>query len=146
MPPYSRPACFATPIDNKLQIAAHAYSPQVLETAQQQKTTPKFERAKSMTFDDRKLIYVSGTAAIRGEESLTGVGLERQLHITMENIAQLTGDAQLKMLRVYLKNKSDYKEAYEVLSSYQLAIPVSYMCADVCRDELLIEIEGIAIK
>ena len=141
-----RPACFATPIDNKLQIAAHAYSPQVLETAQQQKTTPKFERAKSMTFDDKKLIYVSGTAAIRGEESLTGVGLERQLHITMENIAQLTGDAQLKMLRVYLKNKSDYKEAYEVLSSYQLAIPVSYMCADVCRDELLIEIEGIAIK
>lgn len=143
---FTRPACFATPIDNKLQIAAHAYSPQVLETAQQQKTTPKFERAKSMTFDDRKLIYVSGTAAIRGEESLTGVGLERQLHITMENIAQLTGDAQLKMLRVYLKNKSDYKEAYEVLSSYQLAIPVSYMCADVCRDELLIEIEGIAIK
>ena len=99
-----------------------------------------------MTFDNRELIYISGTAAIRGEESLTGVGLERQLHITMENIAQLTGDVPLKMLRVYLKNKSDYKEARELLNGYQLAIPISYMCADICRDELLIEIEGIAIK
>lgn len=143
---FTRPTCFATPIDNKLQVAAHAYSPQVLEAAQQQKTTPKFERAKSMTFDGRELIYISGTAAIRGEESLTGVGLERQLHTTMENIAQLTGEAKLKMLRVYLKNKSDYPEAYELLNRYQLGIPISYMCADVCREELLIEIEGIAIK
>ena len=143
---FTRPECFATPIDNKLQVAAHAYSPQVLEMAHQQKSTPKFERAKSMTFDDRQLIYISGTAAIRGEESLTGVGLERQLHITMENIAQLTGDAHLKLLRVYLKDKSHYQEAYKLLNGYQLNIPSSYMCADVCRDELLIEIEGIAIK
>ena len=48
--------------------------------------------AKSMTFQDRKLIYISGTAAIRGEESLTGVGLERQLRITMENIAELIAE------------------------------------------------------
>jgi len=27
-----------------------------------------------------------------------------------------------------------------------LNIPISYMWADVCRDELLIEIEGIAIE
>lgn len=143
---FSRPECFATPIDNKLQIAAHAYSSQVLEVAHEQKATPKFERAKSMTFDDRKLVYISGTAAIRGEESLIGVGLEHQLHITMENISQLIADAQLKMLRVYLKEKSYYKEAYELLNRYNLDIPISYMCADVCRNELLIEIEGIAIR
>ena len=69
---FTTPDAFATPIDNKLQVAAHAYSEQVLEVARQKKTTPKFERAKSMTFQDRKLIYISGTAAIRGEESLTG--------------------------------------------------------------------------
>lgn len=143
---FTSPECFATPIDNKLQVAAHAYSPQVLEVAHQQKTTPKFERAKSMTFHDQKLVYISGTAAIRGEESLIGVGLERQLHITMENIAQLIGNAHLKMLRVYLKEKQYYQEANELLTNYQLNIPISYMCADVCRDELLIEIEGIAIQ
>lgn len=143
---FLRPGCYVTPIDNKLQVAAHAYSEQVLEAARQKKTTPKFERAKSMTFDERRIVYISGTAAIRGEESLTGVGLERQLHITMENIAELIGNAQLKMLRVYLKNKSDYKEAEMLMSAYKLNIPISYMWADVCRDELLIEIEGIAIQ
>ena len=143
---FLRDACYATPIDNKLQIAAHAYSEQVLETAHQKKATPKFERAKSMTFDERRIVYISGTAAIRGEESLIGVGLERQLHITMENIAQLIGEAQLKMLRVYLKEKSFFEEAHRLLDAYQLNIPISYMWADVCRDELLIEIEGIAIE
>lgn len=137
--------CYATPIDNQLQVAAHAYSEQVLEAAHQKKSTPKFERAKSMTFTGRELIYISGTAAIRGEESLTGVGLGRQLHITMENIDQLIGEAKLKMLRVYLKEKSFYEEAKILLDSYQLNIPISYMWADVCRDELLIEIEGIAV-
>ena len=55
---FARPECYATPIDNKLQIAAHAYSDQVLEAAQQKKATPKFERAKSMTFDDRRIVYI----------------------------------------------------------------------------------------
>lgn len=137
-------ACFATSIDNKLQVAAHAYSDGVLETARQKKTTPKFERAKSLTFDGRRVIYISGTAAIRGEESLKGVGLERQLHITMENIAHLIGNARLDMLRVYLKYKSDYAQAERLMNTYELDIPISYMWADVCRDELLIEIEGIA--
>lgn len=138
--------CYATPIDNKLQVAAHAYSEEVLEEAGKKKTTPKFERAKSMTFGERRIVYISGTAAIRGEETLKGVGLERQLHITMENIAELTGNAQLRMLRVYLKDKSFYEEASKLLEDYKLNIPISYMWADVCRDELLIEIEGIAIE
>lgn len=143
---FARPECFATPIDNKLQVAAHAYSEDVLAVAHEKKTTPKFERAKSMTFDNRRVVYISGTAAIRGEESLIGVGLGRQLHITMENIDQLIGKARLKMLRVYLKEKSFYEEAHQLLEEYKLNIPISYMWADVCRDELLIEIEGIAVE
>jgi len=136
---------YATPIDNKLQIAAHSYSDQVLETASERKTTPKFERAKSMTFRDRCLVYISGTAAIRGEDSLKGVGLEKQLHITMENIAELIGDAKPVLLRVYLKYPEDYEDAVHLMNEYNMDIPISYMWADVCRDELLIEIEGIAI-
>lgn len=143
---FTSPDAFATPIDNKLQVAAHAYSERVLESVRQKRATPKFERAKSMTFQDRRLIYISGTAAIRGEESLKGVGLERQLRVTMENIAELIDDARLKALRVYLKNKSDYPEAERLMNIYALEIPIAYMWADVCRDELLIEIEGIAIR
>ncbi|MDR1259090.1 MAG: endoribonuclease L-PSP [Tannerellaceae bacterium] len=143
---FTSPGAFATPIDNPLQIAAHAYSADVLKTAFEKKTTPKFERAKSLTFGQRRLVYISGTAAIRGEESLKGTGLELQLRATMENIGRLTGNSMLSLLRVYLKNKADYEPARQLMNTYNLSIPVSYMCADVCRDELLIEIEGIAIE
>lgn len=155
---FTSPACFATPLDNKLQVAAHEYSEQVLISEQKKKTTPKFERAKSMSFGGRGIVYVSGTAAIRGEESLHGAGLAVQLRITMENIAWLISkenltsagatcftEPRLSMLRVYLKETSFVDEAKELIESYKLSIPVSYLWADVCRDELLIEIEGIAL-
>lgn len=147
---FTSPDAFSTPINNKLQVAAHAYSESVLKNAQNRKTTPKFERAKSMTFGARRLIYISGTAAIRGEESLKGVGLGKQLHTTMENIAQLTERATLQQLRVYLKSSGDYEQTHllmqDLMRRNRLSIPISYVCADVCREELLIEIEGIAIE
>ena len=90
--------------------------------------------------------YPAATGIGANLGGLTGVGLERQLRITMENIAELIADAKLVKLRVYLKNKSDYKEAERLMNTYGLNIPISYMWADVCRDELLIEIEGIAIR
>lgn len=142
---FARPECYSRPIDNKLQVAAHAYSGEVLAVAHQRKTTPKFERARSMTFEDRQLVYISGTAAIRGEESLKNVGLECQFRITMENISQLLGRTSPRILRVYLKKKAYYEETCKWLEGYKLNIPVAYLCADVCRDELWIEIEGIAM-
>lgn len=134
------------PIDNKLQVAAHAYSTEVLEEADNKKTTPKFERAKSIDADGHRLIYISGTAAIRGEESLRDVEIEEQTVVTMENIAQLIDDAPLVLLRVYLKEASFYAKARDVLNRNYSHIPTIYTVADVCREELLIEIEGIAIK
>ena len=84
---------YTLPIDYRLQVAAHAYSGEVLEVANRCKTTPKFERAKCLTCGKERLIYVSGTAAIRGEESLRQEGLARQLAVTMENIQELIGSA-----------------------------------------------------
>ncbi|MGL4519181.1 MAG: Rid family hydrolase [Phocaeicola sp.] len=134
------------PIDNTLQIAAHAYSAEVLEEADNKKTTPKFERAKSIDMAAHRFIYISGTAAIRGEDSLRDMKIEEQTVVTMENIAQLIDDAPLVLLRVYLKEASFYAKAHEVLNRNYSHIPTLYTVADVCRDELLIEIEGIAKK
>ncbi|MGL4852794.1 MAG: Rid family hydrolase [Phocaeicola sp.] len=134
------------PIDNKLQVAAHAYSAEVLEEADNKKTTPKFERAKSIDMHEHRLIYISGTAAIRGEDSLRDMEIEEQTVVTMENIAQLIDDAPLVLLRVYLKEASFYAKAQEVLNRNYSHIPTLYTVADVCREELLIEIEGIAKK
>ena len=137
--------CVITPIDNRLQVAAHAYSSGVILCSGHKKYSPKFERAKMVSLDDgSKLIYVSGTAAIRGEESLEGVGLSKQLEVTLENIAQLTEDVPLRHVRVYLKASSDYEETARLLDEKLPNVTKAYLEANVCRDALLIEIEGIA--
>ena len=138
------PSCSVTPIDNRLQIAAHAYSENVLKEAGAVKATPKFERAKSLDSCDGRMLYISGTAAIRGEDSLTDVGVERQYEITMENIRELVSDADLEILRVYLKHDEDYDVIRTRMERECQGSLVSFMRSDVCRSELLIEIEGIA--
>lgn len=149
--------CYVTPLDNRLQVAAHNYSESVLVTGQTEKSTPKFERGKCVNFGSSGVIYISGTAAIRGEESLKGAALPEQLYATMENIAYLISlenvtaagatcrfQPSVEMLRIYLKDMSAVKEAKELMGAFRLSVPVVYLWADVCRDELLIEIEGIA--
>lgn len=148
------------PLDNTLQIAAFSYSKDVLlgkdDEELKVKTTPKFERAKLIY--DQGLVYISGTAAIRGEKSLEGVGIEKQTITTLENIEYLISlttlksavaelvntDARLKSIRIYLKTVEMLNSARDIISDRYPDLPAIYVLADVCRDELLIEIEGIA--
>lgn len=146
-------------IDNDLQVAAHAYSKEVLIGEECCKTTPKFERAKSISSLEDNRVYISGTAAILGEESLVGVDFKRQIEATMLNIENLICERtlvnsnirtpspmRLDMLRVYLKYEQDVESAIEYMRSNYGEIPACYLLGDVCRDELLVEIEGIAYK
>lgn len=137
------------PVDNPLQVAAHAYSQQQLLGAAderlRQKTTPKFERAKQVMQHGNGVLYLSGTAAIRGELSLQEVGIEEQTSITIENINMLTGSHALQIIRVYLKNVEELEQAKKVIEHCYPGLPALYLQADVCREELLIEIEGVAV-
>ncbi len=148
-------------LNNKWQVAAHDYSQHVLKGVNDReydrKTTPKFERAKALVSDQGGLVYISGTAAIRGEQSVEEKGVLEQTRITMENIYALISVEQLnqmkifpekechiEMLRVYLKRPEDIAVVKTYMENKFARIPVSYLLADVCRDELLVEIEGIA--
>lgn len=147
-------------VDNSLQVAAHAYSKQLLlgETLTEHKTTPKFERAKAIWKHDHGFVYISGTAAIRGEQSLQGVGIKEQTRITMENIEHLvsagnlqqsgvpvTQNAELINFRVYVKHRKDMEQAREVVQTRYPDLPAIYTLTDVCRSELLVEIEGMGL-
>lgn len=144
------------PLDNKLQVSAHLYSQQVLKGDKHEgfdhKTTPKFERARLVGTEGNYTVYVSGTAAIRGEESLMGVGVEEQTRITMENIGYLiseecTGMAGYKpetlLLRIYIKHPGDFETIRRYMEEHYPGPKKTYLHADVCRDELLVEIEGV---
>jgi enamine deaminase RidA (YjgF/YER057c/UK114 family) len=147
-------------IDNPLQVAAHAYSQQVLlgTTHLAGRSTPKFERAKAIWDGTSGWVYVSGTSAIRGEKSLHGATIEEETLATLENIAALiaadnlqrfgvpaTTDATLQSLRVYVKSHADLQRVRTFISARHPDIPAIYMQSDICRSELPLEIEGTAV-
>lgn len=150
-------------LDNKLQVPAHDYSQNVLLGIEDKqlkcKTTPKFERGKSISSDSHTMAYISGTAAIRGEFSLENVDVIEQTAMTMENIDYLVSIENLKRygvtndlfppkyqtLRVYIKHPSDVTKVKEFMDVNYPTPDKCYLFADVCREELLVEIEGITL-
>ena len=148
------------PINNPLQIAAHEYSKQVLVDNNENaiKSTPKFERAKLIEIGGRACCFVSGTAAIRGEQSMNDTSARSQTIQTIENIEYLVSKENLQRygckpydlhyvnLRVYVKNAEDYEEVRSIVAERYPDVPAVYTIADVCRQELLVEIEGILIS
>jgi enamine deaminase RidA (YjgF/YER057c/UK114 family) len=148
-------------LDNKLQVPAHDYSPNVLigeqDATYKTCTTPKFERGKVICINPEILIYISGTAAIRGEQNPDGSSIEKQTRTTLENIDYListenlknagvecTKTPEIKSLRIYLKEDSFYEAAKQMIDQSLPHVPAVYLLGDICRDNLLIEIEGIA--
>lgn len=145
------------PIDNPLQVAAHVYSKSVLidDDLNAMKSTPKFERAKLIESSRGACCFVSGTAAIRGEESKDTSSARLQTIKTIENIEYLVSkenlvrfgckpyDLKYVKLHVFIKNAEDYEEVKRVVEEHYPQMPVVYTIADVCRSELLVEIEGI---
>ena len=145
------------PIDNPLQVAAHAYSKQVLidNDANALKSTPKFERAKVIETERCACCFVSGTAAIRGEESVDATSARLQTIKTIENIEHLISRQNLvrcgckpykfehAKIHVFIKEPKDYEEVRSVVEQRWPNVSALYSVADVCRSELLVEIEGI---
>ncbi|MCF0167522.1 MAG: endoribonuclease L-PSP [Bacteroidales bacterium] len=132
------------PIDNSLQTAPHAYSSKVLR---HDGSTPKFERAKLVVGERQRILYVSGTAAIRGEASHLRPDATEQTSVTMDNIMHLvrkSGLDSLRAARVYIKQAADYLPVRATLERYWPQLAKIYVVADICRDELLVEIEGFA--
>lgn len=148
------------PIDNPLQVAAHIYSKKVLidDDKNAMKSTPKFERAKLIETENGACCFVSGTAAIRGEESVDASSAKMQTIRTIENIEHLVSkenlvkfgckpyDLKYAKLHVFIKEAEDFDEVREVVEQSYPQMPIIYSIADVCRSELLVEIEGILIS
>ncbi|MDO9633725.1 MAG: PTS cellobiose transporter subunit IIC [Paludibacter sp.] len=148
-------------IDSPLQVAAHAYSDKVLVCTEEKSihATPKFERAKLLINHSGMLCFISGTAAIRGEESMRVLDVRLQTKQTIENIRYLIAEENLKRhgverkpqwsffgLRVYVKNITDISTVKSELEKLWADVTPLFVHADICRPELLVEIEGIAVS
>lgn len=129
-------------LENPRQLSAHRYPPAYGQHA------PCFARA---TLVGRRLL-ISGTAAIVGHESQHPGDVDRQLRCTLDNLLLLMDHAcaeadarrieDLKA-RVYLRHPEHLAQVREVLEEDLPALSSAiYLQADVCRRELLVEVEA----
>jgi enamine deaminase RidA (YjgF/YER057c/UK114 family) len=150
------------PVKSPVQSDAHQYTKKVLahneiKAGITAETTPKFERAKAIVSGNSCLIHVSGTSAIKGQFSLEANDASTQTNFTLESIYQLVTNENLQKqgincihskanpcyFRVYVKNASDYLKVRDACEKYFKDVHAIYLKADICRPELLVEVEGV---
>jgi len=141
-------------ITNPRQEDAHSYSKTKL-IGDQASSAPLFERGKMLVGKDSGYIWVSGTAAIRGQDSVSG-SLSDQTRVTCENIDELISpdnlirarleiedfDIEPVYVRAYLKPGYDGMFVESYLKEFYPTAMIHVLTADICRPELLVEIEA----
>jgi enamine deaminase RidA (YjgF/YER057c/UK114 family) len=105
--------------------------------------------------------WISGTASIVDSESLHLGDIEKQTDQTLTNIERLIDAenctrhglvgggstlADLAKVRVYVKRIEDFERCRAACERRLGPVPVIYALADVCRPELLVEIEAVAFS
>jgi chorismate lyase / 3-hydroxybenzoate synthase len=138
-----------THFENPAQVPAFEYP------AQYGPRSPSFARATSVAGANGRQIFVSGTAAIRDHRSVGAGNLDAQITCTIENLTLIgttagagpslgAGAEWHRAFKVYLRHPSDLEPTKARLNR-ELLRPtdvVQYLQADICRSELLIEIEA----
>lgn len=133
-----------TGIENPRQRPAFEYSPRFGPRP------PCFARATRATLRGRDLLLVGGTASVRGEESVHPGAARLQIRETLENLAALLAQVRqslsaLSSVRIYIKPGVDPPEIMRELSaSLPPRCEVEVVDAAICRQELLVEVEGLA--
>jgi chorismate lyase/3-hydroxybenzoate synthase len=135
-----------TPIENPRQINAWRYPRQYGPDA------PNFARAMRAPTNTAQ-VYISGTAAIVGHVSLHQDDFAAQLQETLANLDSVLGAADIAaavrfrenaLLKVYVRREEDLTTARKLIAASSAApVPLLLLCGDICRRELLIEIDGV---
>jgi enamine deaminase RidA (YjgF/YER057c/UK114 family) len=145
----------AVPLENPRQTAAYDYD------ASYSVKSPKFSRAMALSCGPCATIFISGTASITHSETRHVGDAVAQTQETWENIAALISEENLArhglpglgsslnslgLVRVYVKRPEDYARTRAICEKYIGNLPTIYAVADVCRPELLVEIEAVAFS
>ena len=140
----------AQQIENPRQLSAFCYPRQYGPRA------PLFSRAALVPNAGGAQLLISGTASIVGHESRHPQDVAAQLDETLVNLQALLTQthclhengagpdlAQLESLKVYLRNRSDHAQVARQLARWaQPQQPTLFLHAEICRRELLLEIEA----
>lgn len=138
----------AVPIENPRQISAYRYPQQYGPRA------PSFSRASLLRMSDEEVLFISGTASIVGHESVHPGDVREQVRETLRNLDAVVGEANRHarlgrfatrdlFMKVFVRHEEDLPlvEA-ELHAALGEDLRACYLLADVCRIELLAEIEA----
>ena len=131
-------------IENPRQVSAFNYPPVHAPRS------PLFSRAVWIDSRGVQRLYLSGTASILGHESVHSDNLHGQIEETLRNIEAILGGTPASLnkddacLRVYMRNADHCQIIRNALESrFGKSCSVAYLKGDICRSELLLEIEGV---
>lgn len=136
--------------ENPRQTSAYRYPPSYGPAS------PSFARATTAPASLGGAFLVAGTASVVGHESAHPGDVDAQLVETMRNIEVLLDlcgpDAvepslsDLALLKVYLRRAEDLARVDDALRRIAPGVPTLYLRADICRRELLLEIEAVRLE
>jgi hypothetical protein len=151
-----------TPVENPNQVNAYSYGQQVLkgsvDKGKDTKHPPQFERALLLVDEQEAKLHISGTASIRGQETIGINNTGEQTKVTIENIRKLSDAHRLNrffpdtgmnltlysLIRVYIKSQNDFGIVKKICREEFPGVSSVFVEADICRDDLLMEIEAEA--
>lgn len=141
----------ATAIENPRQISAYDYP------ADYGPRSPTFSRAVLIAPPGQEIFFVSGTASIVGHRTVHIGDAAAQCREVLANIAAVVEAANRQChsaafslgelsYRVYVRRAEDFNRVKEVLAARLSTAPdIVFVQADICRADLLLEIEATAI-
>lgn len=144
-----------TAIENKEQVPAYRYS------ARYGAIPPLFSRGVIFNNHGQRLLLAAGTASIVGEHSTANNDVYNQVLQSIHNLRILGSQFNLKpyaihygfaledvvLLRVYYKNETDRAFLQRFVPKFFApACAIAYVHTDICRNELLLEMEAVYVK
>ena len=119
---------------------------------------PSFSRATMVPAGDRADVFISGTAAIEGHETVAPGDTAGQIDRTLHNLRVISQVCGLgddlgtsrggeRHFKVYIRNGNDLAVVKSSLDRtfFTAADKVSYLRSDICRAELNLEIEATVL-
>jgi chorismate lyase / 3-hydroxybenzoate synthase len=137
-------------IENPRQISAYKYPEQYGPRS------PTFARASLVKLGNDDILFLSGTASIVGHQTLHHDDVVAQTNETIENIKAVLGQANRQFNQpkfdlatlhytVYVRHSKDLDVVRTTLKRLVGdAVNAVFLQADVCRQDLLVEIEATA--
>jgi len=131
-------------VENPRQVSAYRY-PELFGPR-----SPAFVRAMLATFGRQQSFFISGTASIVGYETLHQGDVQGQTGETLRNIRALmqqlpshAGKGRM-LLKAYIRYAADLPQIRaQIESEFGTDCKTVYLQSNICRSDLLLEIEGV---